>query len=182
VPNPPPHTSELVRGRDVGALKRTLQAEIRALDPKLYFELSTLDEWRHFWTIPGKTLSILATVLGFVALLLACSGVYGVVNYDVNRRVREIGVRMTLGAKPRDILQLLGFQCLRPVFLGCMVGLCAAAVLTKVMAALLFGISPLDPLTFAVMPALLVAAAVVAAYSPARRAVRVDPASALRHE
>ena len=174
--------SVLVRGPDVGALKHTLRAEVRALDPKLYFEMNTLDEWRHFWTVPGRTLTMLAAALGAVALLLACSGVYGVVNYDVNRRIHEIGVRMTLGAKPVDVFRMLAFQCLRPVLLGCLFGLCAAAALTKVMVALLFGISPLDPLTFAVMPSLLVSAAAVAAYPPAIRATRVDPASALRHE
>ncbi len=81
--------SVLVRGMDVTALKRILRSEIRSLDPKLYFEINTLDEWRHYWSLPGRVLTILATVLGLVALLLACSGVYGVVNYDVTRRIQR---------------------------------------------------------------------------------------------
>jgi len=173
--------SVLVRGQDGEVLKRVLRSEIGNLDSKLYCEITTLEELRRFWSLPGSMLTILASALGLVALLLATSGVYGVVNYDVNRRVREIGVRMTLGATPRDILRLLASHCLRPILAGCIFGVCAAAALTKVMAALLFGVSPLDPLTFGVVGGLLVFAAAGAAYFPANRAVSVDPVSALRH-
>jgi putative ABC transport system permease protein len=174
--------SVLVRGPDGDALKRILRSEIGALDPKLYCQTGTLEELRHFWSVPGRMLTMLAGGLGLVALLLATSGVYGVVNYDVNRRVREIGVRMTLGATPGDVLRLVAVQCLRPILVGCLVGLGAAAALTKVMSTLLFGVSPFDPLTFGAMAGLLVLAAAVAAYSPARHAVYVDPVSALRHD
>lgn len=174
--------SLLVRGPDEAALKRIVRSEVRALDPKLYCEINTLERMRSFWTVPGRMLTMLAASLGFVALLLATSGVYGVVNYDVNRRVREIGLRMTLGAPPSDVLRLLAVQCLRPILVGCILGLCAAAALTKVMSAVLFGVSPLDPLTFAAMGLVLVFAAALAAYSPAKQAVYLDPLSALRHE
>ena len=173
--------SVLVSGRDEDALRRILGSEINGLDSKLYCEITTLEELRRFWSLPGRMLTILASALGLVALLLATSGVYGVVNYDVNRRVREIGVRMTLGATRGDVIRLLASHCLRPILAGCIFGVCVAAALTKVMAALLFGVSPLDPLTFCVMGAVLVLAAVAAAYSPAKHAVSVDPISALRH-
>jgi predicted permease len=174
--------SVLVSGLDERSVNRMLRAEIGALDSKLYCQIVTLEELRHFWTVPGRILTMLAGTLGLASLLLAISGVYGVVNYDANSRVREISVRVTLGATPYDVLRLLAVQCLRPILIGCIFGLAAAAAVTKIMAALLFGVSPLDPLTFISMGLVLIFAAIVAAYSPARQAVYIDPVAALRHQ
>jgi putative ABC transport system permease protein len=89
---------------------------------------------------------------------------------------------MTLGAKPADVLRLVALQSLRPVFLGCLVGLAASAAVTKIMSKLLFGVSPLDPLTFLSTSFLLLLAGIIASYAPARRAARIDPMTALRQE
>lgn len=155
---------------------------IHALDPNLYFEVKTIDQYADTWKFPGTMLTILSAALGILGLLLASSGVYGVVNYEVSRRIPELGVRMTLGARPSDVLRLVALQSLRPVFVGCAVGLATSAAVTKIMSKLLFGVSPLDPLTFAATSFLLVLAATMASYAPARRAARIDPMTALRHE
>ena len=171
--------SILVRGHD-GA--RALRTAIHSLDPRLYFEIKTIDQYADTWRFPGRMLTIFSAALGILGLLLASSGVYGVVNYDVSRRIPELGVRMTLGAKPIDVLRLVALQSLRPVFIGCVVGLAASAAVTKVMSKLLFGVSPLDPATFLSTACLLLLAATIASYAPARRAARIDPMTALRQE
>lgn len=111
-------------------------------------------------------LTIFSAALGILGLLLAPSGVYGVANYDVSRRIPELGVRMTLGAKPADVLRLVALQSLRPVFISCLAGMVASAAVTKVMSKLLFGVSPLDPATFAATSLLLLLAAAIASYAP----------------
>jgi predicted permease len=174
--------SILVRGRSTADGERALRAAIHGLDPRLYFEIKTIDQYSETWRFPGKMLTIFSAALGVLGLLLASSGVYGVVNYDVSRRIPELGVRMTLGAKPADVLRLVAVQSLRPVFLGCLVGVALAAAVTRVMSKLLFGVSPLDPLTFAAVSFLLLLAAAIASYAPARRAARIDPMTALRQE
>jgi ABC-type antimicrobial peptide transport system permease subunit len=174
--------SILVRGRSTADGERALRSAIHALDPRLYFEVKTIDQYADTWRFPGKMLTILSAALGILGLLLASSGVYGVVNYDVSHRIPELGVRMTLGAKPADVLRLVALQSLRPVFLGYLVGLAASAAVTKIMSKLLFGVSPLDPLTFLSTSFLLLLAGIIASYAPARRAARIDPMTALRQE
>ena len=174
--------SILVRGRSAIDGERALRAAIHSLDPRLYFEARTIDQYADTWRFPGKMLTIFSAGLGILGLLLASSGVYGVVNYDVSRRIPELGVRMTLGAKPADVFRLIALQSLRPVFLGCLAGVAASAAVTKVMSKLLFGVSPLDPFTFGATSFLLLLAAAIASYGPARRAARIDPMTALRQE
>jgi putative ABC transport system permease protein len=124
--------------------------------------------------------ALLLGLLAGVALLLALVGIAGVVAYGVARRTREIGVRMALGAHPDDVLRLVLVQGLRPVLAGVAIGLPAAYASSRVLSGLLFGVSPTDPWTYAGVAALLVAAAAVACWVPARRAARVDPVVALR--
>ena len=125
---------------------------------------------------------ILIGFFGMVALLLATAGVFGVMAYSVSRRTREIGVRVALGARSRDVLTMILAQGLRTILIGLAIGLAGSLALTRTMASLLFGITATDPLTFAAVIALLVAAALLACYIPARRATKVDPMVALRYE
>lgn len=125
---------------------------------------------------------ILTAFFGIVALLLATAGVFGVMAYSVSRRTREIGVRVALGARSRDVLTMILSQGMRTIAIGVLIGLAGSLILTRALASLLFGITATDPVTFGAVVALLVATALLACYIPARRAAKVDPMVALRYE
>ncbi len=126
--------------------------------------------------------TLLLAAFALLAALLAAVGLYGVVAYSVTQRTREIGIRIALGARTTDVLRLIVTQGMRLVLVGGLIGLAGALALTRLMRSLLFGIGPADPLTFAVIPALLAGVALLACWLPARRAARVDPVVALRCE
>jgi putative ABC transport system permease protein len=124
----------------------------------------------------------LLALFALLALLLAAVGIYGVMSYAVSSRTQEIGLRMAMGAQARDVLKLVVGQGMRLVAFGLALGLLAALGLTRWLKTLLFGVEATDPLTYAVIAALLAAVALLACYIPARRAMKVDPLVALRHE
>ncbi|HKS80941.1 MAG TPA: ABC transporter permease [Candidatus Acidoferrales bacterium] len=130
----------------------------------------------------SRFVAFLAATLAAIALLLAAIGIAGVTSYSVSQRTSEIGIRMTLGAGPGEILRGVLRQNLLPVAAGLLAGLAIALVLTPLLQSLLFGVKSDDPLTFAALSAFLLAVASFACYVPARRAMRVDPMVALRYE
>jgi ABC-type antimicrobial peptide transport system permease subunit len=117
-----------------------------------------------------------------MAMLLGLIGIYAVISYAVSQRRREIGIRLALGAQQAELRRMFVGYGLVLAAIGIAVGLGAAAGLMRLMKSLLFGISPLDPLTYAAVPVVLVAAAILASYLPARRAAAVDPVEALKAE
>ncbi len=125
---------------------------------------------------------VMLGIAGTMALILGLIGIYGVLSYAVSQRAREIGIRMALGAEPRTVKQLFLRYGLSLAAAGAVVGLVAAAALTRLMKSVLFGVSPLDPLTYTAVPLVLVAATVLASYLPARRAAALDPVQTLRAE
>jgi putative ABC transport system permease protein len=125
---------------------------------------------------------ILLGIFASVALLLAAVGIYGVMSYSVSQRTNEMGIRIALGAQPRNVLALILKQGLSLALIGMTIGIGAALALTRMMSSLLFGISPTDPFAFGAVAIALTIVALLACYIPARRATRVDPMTALRNE
>jgi putative ABC transport system permease protein len=125
---------------------------------------------------------VMLGIAGTMALALGIIGIYGVMSYRVSQRQREIGIRLALGAQRGRVLQMVLTQGTKLALLGIAIGIAAALGLTRLMANLLFGVTPHDPLTFAAVVALLILVAVLACYLPARRATLVDPMVALHYE
>ena len=129
-----------------------------------------------------RFVTMLFSVFAGLALLLACIGIYGVLAYVTSQRVSEIGLRMALGASPRDVMRLVLSQSLQMIFVGAGAGLAAAFAAVRLIERLVAGVRSTEPSTFAIMISVLVAAALAASFLPARRASRIDPMSALRQE
>jgi putative ABC transport system permease protein len=129
-----------------------------------------------------KFSTLLLAIFSGLTLLLAAIGIYGVMSYTVSLRIPELGVRMALGAQRGDVFRLVVGHGLALAVIGVAAGLAGSFIVTRFMATLLFGVTPTDPATFACVALLLAVVALVASYIPARRAMRVDPVVALRHE
>jgi macrolide transport system ATP-binding/permease protein len=168
---------------DPHALAAGIRGAVRGLDEGLpLYDVKTMEEHLGLSLFPARVAATLLGGFGLLALLLSAVGVYGVVSYAASQRTREIGIRMALGAQRRDVLRLVGGRGLLLVTAGVALGLAGAFALTRFMASLLYGVSATDPTTFALVVALLGAVALLACYVPARRATKVDPVVALRHE
>jgi predicted permease len=167
---------------NLAAAAKLIRDAAHSVDAGIIVKAKPLEESYKFWQTPSRILASVMAGLGLLGLLLASLGIYGVVSYAVSSRIREIGIRMTLGAKPAGILSMVVKQAMRPVVLGLAIGLAACAAASRLMELLLYGVSPFDPVTFAGVAIFLMAVALMACYLPARRATRVDPMDALRYE
>jgi putative ABC transport system permease protein len=167
---------------DPAAMGVMLRTTVRSLDPKLKIEVLQFEDVLKRPFKPLLTVVSLASLAGVLALAMAVMGLYGVTAFVVVQRTHEIGVRMALGARAADVVRLVLRQGLRLVIIGVAIGLSLSAVATRVLANALFGVSPTDPLTFVVITLLLGLVALLACWVPARRATKVDPLVALRHE
>jgi putative ABC transport system permease protein len=160
-----------------------IRSEVQKLDEHLpIFDVKTMTEHMKLSLFPTRIAAAMLGGFGLLALTLAAIGIYGVMSYSVAQRTREVGIRMALGAQAGDVLRLVVRQGMILVTIGVGIGLGAAFLLTSLMSSLLFGIGPTDPLTFIVIPLILTGVTLGACFMPARRATRVDPMIALRHE
>jgi putative ABC transport system permease protein len=165
------------------ALASAVTAQIHSLDPDLAIaQIRTMDQEVSASVAGPKFNTSLLGIFSIAALFLAAIGIYGVLAYAVAQQTHEIGIRMALGAQPRDVMRLVLAQGTRLALPGIAIGLLAAFGLTRLMASLLYGIRASDPLTFAAVAIVLLLVALAACYIPARRAIKVDPMIALRYE
>jgi len=175
-------TVAILSDADTRLVTSAARGVLQELDPEIPAKFQTLPQI-YAASLGSRRFNVLLIgVFGIVALLLAITGTFGVMAYSVSRRTREIGVRVALGARSRDVLGMILGQGMRAILIGIAIGLAGALALTRTLASLLFGVSATDPLTFVAVVALLIGTALVACYIPARRATRVDPMVALRYE
>jgi putative ABC transport system permease protein len=168
---------------DPERLAPAARREILAIDKdQPASDVRTMESWLAESIARTRFGTLLLGAFACLALTLAAAGIYGVMSYSVAQRQSEIGVRMALGAKARDVLRLVIGQGLALVLAGVTLGLLGALALTRLISSLLYGVSATDPLTFGFIVLLLTLVSIVACYIPARRATRVDPLTALRYE
>jgi predicted permease len=164
-------------------LAKAIGNELRAAGSDILLtDIATLNEQVDQSLLQERLVAMLSLFFGLLALLLACLGLYGVLSYDVTRRTHEIGIRMALGADAQRVVQLVLRETLGWVALGVTLGLGASLATTRLVESLLFGLKPYDSLTIGLAALVLLTVAAVAGYLPARRAARIDPLVALRHE
>jgi ABC-type antimicrobial peptide transport system permease subunit len=157
-----------------------MRQAMRDVDPAVPLDrVSTMEGALEGSVAPARFNTFLLTTLGAFGALLAAIGIYGVVSYFVGLRLSEIGLRLVLGATQPQVLRLLTLQGLRPIAIGVVVGLLGAALSTRLLSASLFGVSALDIPSFVVVALAILVVGLVATFIPARRALRVEPRSAL---
>jgi putative ABC transport system permease protein len=165
------------------SLAAAVQREVRNLDPNQpVAEVRTMEDVVRQAVSGARFNTGLLTVFAMIAFLLAALGIYGVISYDVNERINEIGIRMALGAQPAHLLRMVLGQGARMAGYGIATGLVLSFALTRLMSTMLFGVNATDAYTFAMISILLAVVALAASYLPSRRAVALNPVSALRHQ
>ena len=169
--------------QEPGAVIAAARRAIRELDPTLPVrDVQSMSEVLSSAVAPARWSTTLLGVFAGVALVIAVLGVFGVLSFVVTQRTRELGIRIALGAAPSQVRRLVVTRGIALVLVGVVTGIIGAIALTRFMGALLYGVTPTDPVTYGAVAAILVAAALLASYLPARRATRVDPILALRAE
>jgi putative ABC transport system permease protein len=174
----------IIKGQgDPNQLIASARNQIRNLDSdQPIYNIRTMDEIRGESIAPQRLNLTLLTIFAAIAFVLAVVGIYGVMSYAVTQRTHEIGIRMAIGAQPRDVFRMILGQGMFLTIIGMVAGLLGAFALTRLMATMLFNVKPTDPLTFAAVAFLLIAVALIACYIPGRRATKVDPVDSLRYE
>jgi putative ABC transport system permease protein len=168
---------------DPGTLGDVVRREVQSVDPSIpVFGVRTMDELVAKYLAQRKFALELLGVFAGVALLLASIGIYGVMAYTFSRRTNEIGIRMAMGAQRADIFKIAVAEGALVVAFGLFAGLAGSLALTRLLQTMLFGVTATDPITFAAISGLLAAVAMAACFVPARKATRVDPLVALKHE
>jgi putative ABC transport system permease protein len=168
---------------DPNQLIAAAREQVKAVDPNQpIYGVRTMDEIRAESVAPERLNLTLLSIFAGIALVLAVVGIYGVMSYTVTQRTHEIGIRMAIGAQPRDVFRMVVGQGMMLALIGVAFGLVGAFALTRLMATMLFGVEPTDPATFASIAVLLTGVALVACYIPGRRATKVDPVVSLRYE
>ena len=175
-------TVTMLNDADTGLVTSAARGILQDLNPEIPAKFGTFSQVYSASLGSRRFNVILVGFFGITALLLATAGVFGVMAYSVSRRTREIGVRVALGADRGDVLRMILGQGLRTIFIGVAIGIAGSLALTRAVESLLFGVTPTDPLTFGGVTLLLVGAALLACFIPARRATKVDPMVALRYE
>ncbi|MGH9971007.1 MAG: ABC transporter permease [Pyrinomonadaceae bacterium] len=168
---------------DPNQLIASAREQVKAVDPEQpIYSIRTMNEIRAESVAPERLNLTLLSIFAGIALVLAIVGIYGVMSYSVTQRTHEIGIRMAIGAQPRDVFRMVMGQGMLLAMIGVAIGLVGAFGLTRLMTAMLFGVEPTDPATFVVIALLLTVVALVACYVPGRRATKVDPVVSLRYE
>jgi putative ABC transport system permease protein len=165
------------------AIAQSVQREIRAIDPNQPLsDVRTMNQVMSEWVSRSRFNTLLLGIFAALATVLSAVGIFGVMNYSVALRTREIGLRLAVGAQPRQVVMLILKQGLLLTIVGIVLGLLAAFALTRLLSGLLFGVEAVDATTFTTISLLLVIVSLLACYLPARRAMRIDPLQALRYE
>lgn len=168
---------------DPNQLIAAVRQQVKAIDSdQPIYSVRTMDDIRTESVAPERLNLTLLSIFAGIALVLAVVGIYGVMSYSVTQRTHEIGIRMAIGAQPRDVFRMIIRQGMMLALIGVGIGLVGAFLLTRLMASMLFGVEPTDPATFAAIAVLLTTVALVACYLPGRRATKVDPVVSLRYE
>jgi putative ABC transport system permease protein len=168
---------------DPASIRSVVRNELKRIDRSVpVFAVKTMTERIDAALSADRMVAILLAIFGAAALLLAGVGIYGVMSYAVAQRTHEIGIRMALGASAADVLRLVVRNGMSLALVGVVVGLAGAYLLSRLIVSMLFGITPTDLPTFAIVTLGLVLVALIACYIPARRATKVDPLVALRYE
>lgn len=168
---------------NASAAAASVREAVREVDSNLpLFGVTTQSEQADESLTQERLFATLSSFFGVLALLLACIGLYGVMSYGVARRTNEIGIRMALGASAPRVTLMVMRETMLVVVTGVVIGLAAAVATTRLIAAMLFGLAPTDPLTISFAVLVMICVAALAGYLPARRAAKVDPMVALRYE